>query len=83
MKNLYVGNPPPSITEPQQSTLFETHGTVERDNIVTDKEAERSKGFAFVEKTESAEAIKAYMAMSGTDLGGRALRVNETKAKRK
>ena len=82
MKNLYVGNLPHSTTEPQLRTLFEAHGTVERINIVVDKESGRSKGFAFVEMTEAAEADKACLALSGTELGGRALRVNEAKAKR-
>jgi RNA recognition motif-containing protein len=81
MKNLYVGNLPHSISEPQLRTLFEAHGTVERVNIVTDKETGRSKGFAFVEMKEASEADKACLALSGSDLEGRALRVNEAKPK--
>jgi cold-inducible RNA-binding protein len=82
MKNIYVGNLPHSTTEPQLRTLFETHGTVERVSIVMDNETGRSKGFAFVEMTESTEADKACVALTGTDLGGRTLRVNEAKPKR-
>ena len=82
MKNLYVGNLPHSTTESELRTLFETHGAVERVNIVTDKETGRSKGFAFVEMSDTGEADKACLALSGTELGGRALRVNEAKAKR-
>ena len=82
MKNLYVGNLPHSTTEPQLRNLFEVHGTVERVNIVMDKETGRSKGFAVVEMTEASDADKACLALSGSDLGGRALRVNEAKAKR-
>jgi RNA recognition motif-containing protein len=81
MKNIYVGNLPHSTTEPQLRTLFETHGTVERVSIVTDKETGRPKGFAFVEMTEASEADKACAALSGMELEGRALRVNEAKAK--
>lgn len=81
MKNLYVGNLPYNATEPQLRTLFETHGRVERVNIVMDKETGRAKGFAFVEMTEASEADKACLALSGSDLGGRALRVNEAKSK--
>jgi cold-inducible RNA-binding protein len=81
MKNLYVGNLPHSTTEPQLRTLFEAHGKVERINIITDKETGRSKGFAFVEMTESREADKACLALTGRELEGRALRVNEAKAK--
>ena len=79
MKNLYVGNIPHSTTEPQLRTLFEAHGTVERINIVMDKETGRSKGFAFVEMTDNSEADKACVALSGTALQGRTLRVNEAK----
>jgi cold-inducible RNA-binding protein len=81
MKNIYVGNLPHSTTEPQLRTLFEMHGTVERVSIVTDKETGRPKGFAFVEMTEASEADKACAALSGMELEGRALRVNEAKAK--
>jgi len=81
MKNLYVGNLPHSTTEPQLRSIFEVYGAVERVNIVMDKETGRSKGFAFVEMTEASEADKACLALSGSDLEGRALRVNEAKPK--
>jgi len=82
MKNLYVGNLPHGTTEPQLRTLFEAHGKVERVNIVLDKETGRSKGFAFVEMKEASEADKACLALSGSELQGRALRINEAKATR-
>jgi cold-inducible RNA-binding protein len=81
MKNLYVGNLPHSTTEPQLRTVFEAHGTVERVSIVIDKETGRPKGFAFVEMTDASAAEKACLALSGSELEGRALRVNEAKAK--
>jgi RNA recognition motif-containing protein len=77
LKNLYVGNISHSTTEPQLRTLFEAHGTVERVNIVVDKVTGGSKGFAFVEMTDTSEADKACLALSGRDVGGRPLRVNE------
>lgn len=79
MKNLYVGNLPYSTTEPQLRTLFEAHGKVQRVNIIVDTETGRPKGFAFVEMAEASEADKACVALSGSDLQGRALRVNEAK----
>jgi cold-inducible RNA-binding protein len=81
MKSLYVGNLPHNTTEPQLRALFEAHGTVERVNIVTDKETGRSKGFAFVDMTEAGDADEARAAITGRELGGRALRVDEAKAK--
>jgi RNA recognition motif-containing protein len=61
--------------------LFEAHGAVERVSIVTDRETGRARGFAFVEMTNPAEADKAVAALNGTELGGRALKINEAKPK--
>src|SRR5580693_8175450 len=81
MKNLYVGNLPHSTTEPELRGLFEAHGAVERVSIVTDRETGRARGFAFVEMTNPAEADKAVAALNGTELGGRALKINEAQPK--
>jgi RNA recognition motif-containing protein len=81
MKNLYVGNLPHSTTESELRSAFEAHGAVEKVNIVTDRDTGRSRGFAFVEMTNPAEADKAIAALNGTDLGGRTLTVNEAKPK--
>jgi RNA recognition motif-containing protein len=79
MKNLYVGNLAFSTTEQELRSLFETHGVVERVSIVTDPQTGRPRGFAFVEMTNPAEADKASAALTGTSLGGRALKVNAAK----
>jgi cold-inducible RNA-binding protein len=81
MKNLYVGNLPHSTTEAELRTVFEAHGAVDRVSIVTDRETGRSRGFAFVEMSNSGEADKAVAALDGSQLGGRALKVNEAKPK--
>jgi len=81
MKNLYVGNLPHSTTESELRTVFEAHGEVEKVNIVTDRETGRARGFAFVEMTNAGEAEKAIAALNGTELGGRALKINEAKPK--
>lgn len=83
MKNLYVGNLAFSTTEQELRALFEVHGVVERVNIVTDKETGRPRGFAFVEMTNPAEADKASAAVTGSSLGGRALKVNDAREKTK
>jgi RNA recognition motif-containing protein len=44
-----------------------------------DKETGRPKGFAFVEMTDAGEADKACLSLSGSQMDGRALRVNEAK----
>jgi RNA recognition motif-containing protein len=81
MKNLYVGNLPHSTTEAELRNLFEAHGAVDKVSMVTDRETGRSRGFAFVEMTDAGEAEKAIAALNGTELGGRALKINEAKPK--
>jgi RNA recognition motif-containing protein len=81
MKNLYVGNLPHSTTEAELRNAFEPHGAVEKVSLVTDRDTGRSRGFAFVEMTNASEADKAIAALNGTELGGRALTINEAKPK--
>jgi cold-inducible RNA-binding protein len=81
MKKLFVGNIPHSTTEAELRTLFESHGKVDQVSIVTDRDTGRSRGFAFVEMADNAEAEKAIAALNGKDLGGRALNINEARPK--
>jgi len=81
MKNIYVGNLPHSTTESELRGVFEAHGAVEKVSIVTDRETGRARGFAFVEMSNSVEADKAIAALNGSDLGGRALKINEAQPK--
>ena len=76
-KKLYVGNLPFSATEADLRELFETHGSVESINVITDRETGRPRGFAFVEMKDAADASKAMQALDGRDHGGRNLKVNE------
>ena len=75
-KKLYVGNLPFSTTEEELRELFARHGNVQSVRVVTDRETGRSRGFAFVEMDGDA-ADAAMRALDGTQLGDRALRVNE------
>ena len=81
MKKLFVGNIPHTTTEAELRTLFEPHGAIQQVSIVTERDTGRSRGFAFVEMTDSGEAEKAIAALNGTELGGRALNINEAKPK--
>ena len=81
MKNIFVGNLDFSATESSVRALFEAYGKVERVNLVTDRDTGRSRGFAFVEMTDSAEAERAIAALNGASLEGRALNVNEARPK--
>jgi RNA recognition motif-containing protein len=81
MKNIFVGNLDFAATESSIRALFEPHGNVERVNLVTDRDTGRSRGFAFVEMTDAAEADRAIAALNGTELNGRALNINEARPK--
>ena len=81
MKNIFVGNLDFAATEAAVRALFEAHGTVTRVSLVTDRDTGRPRGFGFVEMSDSAEADRAIAALNGSDLGGRALNVNEARPK--
>src|SRR6476469_901079 len=81
MKNIFVGNLDFSATDSSLRSLFEPFGTVERVNVVTDRDTGRSRGFAFVEMTDAAQADAAIAALNGSQLDGRALNINEAKPK--
>jgi RNA recognition motif-containing protein len=50
-------------------------------SLMTDRDTGRSRGFAFVEMSDSAEADAAINGLNGTNLGGRAINVNEARPK--
>ncbi len=77
-KRIYVGNLPYSANEDEVRALFEAHGTVNRVDILVDRETGRARGFGFVEM-EDAAADKAIDALNGQDMGGRALKINEAR----
>ena len=75
---LFVGNLPFDITEAQVRDLIAGGGrTVQSVKIVTDKDTGRSRGFAFVDLEDDAQAQSAISELNGKDLGGRALVINE------
>ena len=81
MKNIFVGNLSFGATEDAVRSMFEAYGTVDRVNVVTDRETGRARGFGFVEMSVNAEADKAIAALNGRELDGRALNINEAKPK--
>lgn len=81
MKNIYVGNLDFGTTEEQLRSLFEQHGPVDKVTMVRDRDTGQPRGFAFVEMTNDADGEKAIAAINGTNLGGRALSVNEARPK--
>jgi cold-inducible RNA-binding protein len=81
MKNIFVGNLSFGATEGAVRSLFEAYGSVERVNLVTDRDTGQARGFGFVEMSVNAEADRAIAELNGRDLDGRALNVNEARPK--
>jgi RNA recognition motif-containing protein len=77
-KKLFVGNLSFQTTESDIRSAFEKYGAVESVAIINDRDTGRSKGFGFVEMSEE-DANKAIAGLSGSQLDGRALTVNEAK----
>ena len=78
-KKIYVGNLPFSATNESLSEMFSQFGSVDSSKIVTDRDTGRSKGFGFVEMSDSAAADSAIAQLNGSDHGGRSLTVNEAR----
>ncbi len=76
---LYVGNLSYETSEATIRTAFEAHGEVTSVNLITDRDSGRPKGFGFVEMGSPDEAQKAKAALDGTQLDGRALKVDVAK----
>ncbi len=81
MANIYVGNCSYDVTEEQLRDLFAAYGEVDSVNVIRDRDTGRPRGFAFVEMSDSEAAKAAIEGVNGTDLGGRALKVNEARPK--
>ena len=76
-KRIYVGNLPFSASDDEIRSLFGEHGEVEAVNLITDRDTGRPRGFGFVEMSSGAD--EAIRALHQTDMGGRALNVNEAR----
>src|SRR5579885_2880819 len=81
MKNIFVGNLDFAATDSAVRSMFEQYGAVDRVNLVTDRDTGRSRGFAFVEMSNTEEADRAIAGLNGANFEGRALNVNEARPK--
>ena len=80
-KKLYVGNLTFETTAGDLEQLFGAHGTVQSAQVIMDRDTGRSKGFGFVEMGSDQEAQAAIAALSGQEVNGRPLTVNEARPK--
>lgn len=80
MKNIFVGNLDAGTNADSIRSLFEPHGTVAHLKLMTDRETGQSRGFAFVEMTDT-EADRAIAALNGSIVDGRKVDVHEGRPK--
>ena len=69
--NMYIGNLSYNVRESDLRQVMEEYGTVESVKLIMDRNTNRSKGFAFVEMPEAAEAQQAINKLNGAEYVGR------------
>jgi RNA recognition motif-containing protein len=80
--NIYVSNLSFHTTEDDLQALFSKFGKVSSANIITDRETNRSRGFAFVEMPNDDEAQNAINGLNNKDIEGRPLNVSVAREKK-
>lgn len=78
---LYVGNISFQTTNQDLNDLFGTVGTVQSANVIEDRDTGRSRGFGFVEMASKEDGEAAIEQLNGKEVDGRAIKVNEAKAR--
>jgi len=76
-KQIFIGNLPWEITENEISEFFSKYGSVTSIKMMKDNQTGRPRGFGFI--TLNGQMDKAIAELDGTELRGRAVRVNEAK----
>ncbi|MFO0923517.1 MAG: RNA-binding protein [Pirellulales bacterium] len=79
MTNIYVGNLSFRATEADLSDAFSQYGDVSKVSIIMDRETGRSRGFGFVEMSNSNEARAAIQGLDQSNLGDRTISCNEAR----
>jgi RNA recognition motif-containing protein len=78
-RKLYVGNLAYGVSSSDLEQMFAPFGTVQSAQVIVDRDTNRSKGFGFVEMGTDQEAQAAIAGLSGKEVDGRQLTVNEAK----
>lgn len=76
---LYVGGLSWDTTDESLRNAFSKHGEVSEVAVIMDRDTGRSRGFGFVTMADEAGAKNAMSGLDGTELDGRAIKVNEAK----
>ncbi|XP_042479564.1 30S ribosomal protein 2, chloroplastic [Macadamia integrifolia] len=77
-KRLYVGNIPRTVDNAELTRIFSEHGEVEKAEVMYDKYSGRSRRFGFVNMKTVEDANAVIEKLSGTEIGGRQIKVNVT-----
>lgn len=70
---IHVGQLAYSATEDDLYQEFEKYGTIEKANVIMDRDSGRSKGFGFVTFANKSDAQSALDSADGLDIKGRAI----------
>jgi len=75
MVNIFIANLDWEITSDDLKSTFSSFGEVTYAHVVYDRETKRSKGYGYVEMTNSDSAINAIEALNGVEINGRKIDV--------
>ena len=79
--DIYCGNLAYATTDDGLKAAFAAYGEVTSARVVTDRMTGRSKGFGFVEMPNEEQAEAAIAALTGSEMNGRPIRVNQSQPK--
>lgn len=77
--NIYVGNLNYQVDEYQLGEVMKDFGIVNSVKLIIDRETGRSRGFAFVEMENDAEATRAIEELNGAEFEGRTMVLKEAR----
>lgn len=75
MVNIFIANLDWGITSEDLKTTFSTFGEVTYAHVVYDPDTKKSRGYGYIEMTNSNEGINAIEALHGVEINGRAIDV--------
>jgi len=75
--NLFCGNLSWEIDDADLRKLFEVYGVVINAHVIIDRESGHSRGYGFVEMQNIADGERATMALNGSVVMGRPLRIDK------
>ncbi len=79
--NIYVGNLSYKISDQELEEVFEEFGEVISAKVIKDRETGSSTGFGFVEMADDEDAQAAIEELDGSEIDGRAVKVNKARPK--